>query len=365
MALQDIGGSSNGRTADSDSASLGSNPSPPASTTRSGYLGSAPNNSRGGMLMNTRRRAIGLILAGAALARSPSLLGRASAKPAECFATQPVPPWIAIATNTQAGAKIGQVPFLDPAHCDLRVEIQVSASLEGKLVVYGDPEKTKLPKKFLIKPDNRFLVRTSNGAGVVDEPLCGVCTDIHDDKVSIVLPLACAPLFESEKEIEMAIKLGAKEECSFKLNCEALRKALAWAVQQRDTLKQGFEDEQCLPPKGCFITTACCEAIGLDDDCFELRSLRRYRDEILANTPEGRAGIARYYRLAPSILRTLNEADREKTLLVVYARYILPSAIAAHFGFNGLAFRLYANMMESLSAHCSPQSSRHGAPVAS
>ena len=30
IASQDFGGSSNGRTADSDSASLGSNPSPPA-----------------------------------------------------------------------------------------------------------------------------------------------------------------------------------------------------------------------------------------------------------------------------------------------------------------------------------------------
>ena len=313
------------------------------------------------MLLNTRRRAIGLILAGVAALRLPP---RASAKPAECFATQAVPPWVAIASNTQAGAKIGQVAFLDPSRCDLRAEVQVSASFDGKLVVYGNPEKTRLPKKFLIKPENRLLARTSTGVVAVDEPLCGVCTDIHDDKVSIVLPLACRPLFESEREIEMAIKLGSIEECRFKLNCEALRKALAWAVSQREILAQGFEEEQCLPPKGCFITTACCEVLGLPDTCFELRALRRYRDEVLANTPDGPANIALYYALAPALLNALEDKKRAEILRNLYARFILPSAIAAHLGFDRLAFRFYARMMQKLSAYASPQSSRHGAPVA-
>jgi hypothetical protein len=315
------------------------------------------------MLLNTRRRAIGLILAGtAALRLSP--LPRARAKTADCFANQPILPWIAIATNTQAGAKIDQVIFVNPNKCDLLVEVRVSASFEGKLVIYGDPQKTRLPKKFLIQPENRLIVRTAAGVVTVDEPLCGVCTDIHDDKVSIVLPLACAPLFESEREIEMAIKLGSTEECRFKLNCSALRKALAWAVSQREILAEGFEAEQCTPPKGCFITTACCDVLGLPDDCFELRALRRYRDEILAKTPDGRASIALYYVLAPVLLTALDEDNRAKILRKLYARFILPSALAAHLGFNRLAFRLYARMMQKLSAQASPQSSRHGAPVA-
>lgn len=313
------------------------------------------------MLLNTRRRAIGLILAGAAALRLPP---RAAAKPAECFGTQQVPPWVAIASNTQAGAKIAQVAFVDPAHCDLHVEIQVGSSFEGKLVVYGNPDKTPLPKKFLTQSDNRLLVRTSTGSVAVDEPLCGVCTDIHDDKVSIILPLACKPLFQSESEVEMAIKLGSTEECRFKVNCDALRKAIDWAVSQRDILEKGFEDQQCVPPKGCFITTACCEVLGLPDNCFELRALRRYRDEILAGTPDGRAAIAFYYALAPALLNALEQEKRAEILCRLYARFILPSAISAHLGFDRLAFRLYARMMQELSAHASPQSSRHGALVA-
>jgi hypothetical protein len=313
------------------------------------------------MLLNTRRRAIGLILAGAAALRLPP---RALAKPAECFGTQQVPPWVAIASNTQAGAKLSQVTFLDPAHCDLHVEIQVGSSFEGKLIVYGDPDKTPLPKKFLTQSDNRLLVRTAAGSVAVDEPLCGVCTDIHDDKVSIILPLACKPLFESESEVEMAIKLGSTEECRFKLNCEALRKAIDWAVSQRDILEKGFEDEQCVPPKGCFITTACCEVLCLPDTCFELRALRRYRDEILAGTPDGRAAIELYYALAPALLTALEGEKRKEILRALYARFILPSAIAAHLGFDRLALKLYVRMMQELSAYASPQSSRHGALVA-
>jgi hypothetical protein len=313
------------------------------------------------MLLNTRRRAIGLILAGAAALRLPP---SAFAKPGECFATQAMPPWVAMASNAQAGAKIAQIAFLDPSHCDLHAEIQVSTSFEGRLMIYGDPDKTRLPKKFLIQPENRLLVRTSDGVVAVNEPLCGVCTDIYDDKVSIVLPLACAPLFQSENEVEMAIKLGSTEECKFKLNCVALRKAIAWAASQRDILERGFEDEQCVPPKACFITTACCEVLGLPDDCFELRALRRYRDEVLAGTPDGRASIAAYYVLAPALLNALDAKTRSEILRRLYARFILPSALAAHLGFDRLAFNIYARMMQELSAHASPQSSRHGAQVA-
>ena len=302
------------------------------------------------MLMTTRRRAFGLIIAGAAGFRLPTMMPRTSAKTADCFANQPILPWIGVATNTQAGAKIDQVAFVSPDKCDLRVEVQVSASFEGKLVVYGDPPKTRLPKKFLIQPDNRLIVKNANGETAIDEPLCGVCTDIHDDKVSIILPLACAPLFESEREIEVIIKLGSTEDCHFALDCINLRKALSWAATQREALARKFDAQACTPPQGCFITTACCEVLGLADDCFELRALRRYRDQVLAQAPGGGADIAQYYLLAPAILRSLKEPERNTTLCSVYARFILPSAVAASLGLNRLAYRLYRAMLRELIA---------------
>ena len=299
------------------------------------------------MMLHTRRRALGLLLAVSASLRLTPVPSAFAAKK-HCFESKAFGAWKAQATDAQAGARINEVSFTDANTCDLRVEIQVAASNEGKLVVYGDPDKTPLPKKFLIKPENRLIVRTEDGKVAIDEPLCGNCTGIFDDKVSIVLPLACAPLFREAKSFEIAIKLGDKEECRFKVDAETLRAGLAWASERKTALAELAADDKCVPPEGCFITTACCEALGLDDDCFELRALRRYRDEVLAKRPGGAGDIAAYYELAPLILARLPHEAREMRLRSLYARYILPAALAARLGLNALAYRLYVLMLDEL-----------------
>jgi hypothetical protein len=298
------------------------------------------------MMLHTRRRALGLLLAASAALRPP-LLSRALAANKDCFESKAFGPWKAQATNAQAGARINEVTFA-PACDDLRVGIQVAASYDAKLVVYGDDETLPLPKKFLKQTDNRLIVRDEAGKVAVDEPLCGNCTDIFDNKVSIVLPLATAPLFRDAKSCEIAIKLADKDECRFKVDCESLRAGLAWASERKDALAALAADNQCEPPEGCFITTACCETLGLPDDCFELRTLRRYRDEVLAKAPGGAREIAAYYALAPGILARLPHDTRHAILRSVYARYILPASLAAKCRLNALAYRLYRRMVAEL-----------------
>lgn len=300
------------------------------------------------MLLNTRRRVLGLIAGtiGATYLLPPT---RAFAAKGECFALKSFGQWKGVATNAQAGARISQVEFSNPDGCDLRAEIQISTSYDVGLVLYGGSDTTPLPKDFLIRPTNRLIVKDDSGKTVVDEPLCGVCNEIRDDKVTVILPLATAPLFRERPSVEIAVKLGDKEECRFSLNCEELRSALDWAGGRKDALAQAFGEGKCTPPgEGCFLTTACCELLGLPDDCFELASLRRYRDEVLAASAEGRADIDAYYRLAPSILARLPEEERSARLLSVYGRFILPSAIAARLGLDAIAHALYARMMREL-----------------
>jgi hypothetical protein len=100
--------------------------------------------------------------------------------------------------------------FANPERCGLRAEIQVAEGYGAKLVVYGDPEGTPLPKTFLIKPDNRIIVKNEDSTIAIDEPLCGVCTDIRDDKVSIVLPLSTGALFRAAPTIMITVKLGVR-----------------------------------------------------------------------------------------------------------------------------------------------------------
>jgi len=103
--------------------------------------------------------------------------------------------------------------------------------------------------------------------------------------------------------------------------------------------------------EGCFLTTACVDHIGLADDCFELSVLRRFRDTVLARAAGGSEDIARYYRNAPAIVqRILASAAPERELARLYARYILPSALAAWLGLHRLARRTYSSMMRELSA---------------
>ncbi len=288
------------------------------------------------MLNQTRRRTLGLLLAAGIGLRLPGI-PRALAAKNECFDSKQIGPWKGQATDSQAGARINQVQFESTGDCDLRADIQVASSFESKLVVYGDRDKIKLPKKVLIDPANRLIVKGADGKEAVNEPLCGNCTDIFDNKVSIVLPLAVSPLLRDGATVEIIVKLGDKEDCHVKLDCDSLRQALDWATQRQSRARPAFADNKCTPPEGgCFITTACCEVLGLDDDCFELRSLRRYRDRVLAARPGGEADIALYYALAPLILARLPEQSRTARLVLLYARFILPAALAAHLGFDAL-----------------------------
>jgi hypothetical protein len=121
---------------------------------------------------------------------------------------------------------------------------------------------------------------------------------------------------------------------------------------QEDAHKQ-LQDPGTATPS-CFLTTACCELIGLRDDCFELSALRRFRDGVMLPTPEGRADVARYYALAPLILAKLRRAGGEAELLRLYRSHILPSAILARLGLRTLPWRLYSAMMRRLEARYLP-----------
>jgi nitrate reductase assembly molybdenum cofactor insertion protein NarJ len=54
--------------------------------------------------------------------------------------------------------------------------------------------------------------------------------------------------------------------------------------------------------------------------------------------------------LAPGILARLRTApdDPARSLLSVYARFVLPAALAARLGLNALAYRLYVRMLNEL-----------------
>jgi phosphoglycerol transferase MdoB-like AlkP superfamily enzyme len=68
--------------------------------------------------------------------------------------------------------------------------------------------------------------------------------------------------------------------------------------------------------------------------------------------------IAAYYELAPLILARLTGETSAARLCLVYARYILPAALAARLGLNALAYRLYVAMLDELAGELAPEHKR-------
>ena len=101
----------------------------------------------------------------------------------------------------------------------------------------------------------------------------------------------------------------------------------------------------------CFFTTATVETLGLSDDCWELRTLRGFRDGPLARTAEGRALTLRYYAEAPRLVAAVNaRGDGARIWLGAYWTHILPCALLARLGLNRLAVTHYRRLFEKLAS---------------
>ena len=99
----------------------------------------------------------------------------------------------------------------------------------------------------------------------------------------------------------------------------------------------------------CFFTTAAAGTLGLGDDCWELRSLRAFRDGPLRRTAEGCALIARYYDEAPRLVAAVNRRqDAVRQWLTAYWLYVLPCAVMARLGLIGPAVQHYTRLFNHL-----------------
>ncbi|WP_411676154.1 CFI-box-CTERM domain-containing protein [Caproicibacter sp.] len=109
------------------------------------------------------------------------------------------------------------------------------------------------------------------------------------------------------------------------------------------TIQSGFRS------KLCFITTAVCTELGKGDDCEELRTLRRFRDEYLLNSPGGTAKISEYYLFAPFIVGAVEASGRSKPEWNrVYRKHLLPCLSALKKDRPRQCEQLYENMMSEL-----------------
>ncbi len=97
---------------------------------------------------------------------------------------------------------------------------------------------------------------------------------------------------------------------------------------------------------GCFISTAVCEGLGKSDDCFELNTLRSFRDECLLFSAPGRALVKDYYRMAPEIAAAIVKSPDYKEISVEINRTFLgPCLSAIRSGESEEAVAIYLRML--------------------
>ncbi len=110
-------------------------------------------------------------------------------------------------------------------------------------------------------------------------------------------------------------------------------------------------DEYAEPPGCCFLTTACVVTRGLPDDCHELRTLRKFRDEYVVRTPGGIALVQRYYRIAPAIIARIDACSLpEQEYRALWSDLVRPCVSLLEHGRKTTALDRYAKVVTDLSS---------------
>ncbi len=99
---------------------------------------------------------------------------------------------------------------------------------------------------------------------------------------------------------------------------------------------------------GCFLTTACVHHAGYSDDCHQLKTLRNFRDNYLANLPNGKAMIKEYYHTAPQIVTAIESHQSKSAILDDMLTTINQAVKAIETNDNKLALAIYESLFNDL-----------------
>ena len=111
-----------------------------------------------------------------------------------------------------------------------------------------------------------------------------------------------------------------------------------------DSIRGGFK-------KGifCYITTAVCRSMDKPDDCYELNTLRAYRDGYLSETEEGRRIVEEYYNIAPTIVKRIDrQEDADNIYRGIWEEYLSRCIRLIEEDEKDKCKELYISMVRSL-----------------
>ncbi len=101
------------------------------------------------------------------------------------------------------------------------------------------------------------------------------------------------------------------------------------------------------PTRDCYLTSACVEYYGKPDDCYELQTLRKFRDDVLIKSPEGQKLVDEYYKIAPPIVKRLHILNDSKNYEYIYSQ-ILKCINHIENNENEKAVKVYTKMCQKM-----------------
>lgn len=100
---------------------------------------------------------------------------------------------------------------------------------------------------------------------------------------------------------------------------------------------------------GCFLTTACVEYKGLADDCYELNTLRNFRDSYMLSFKEGRKDVQTYYEIAPNIVKEINKLDnKDEVYNYIYENLIVECINLINMNSMNESYEKYKEVVKQL-----------------
>lgn len=109
----------------------------------------------------------------------------------------------------------------------------------------------------------------------------------------------------------------------------------------------------------CFFTTAAVDTAGLSDTCWELRTLRAFRDGPMQKRGDWKALVDTYARIAPPIVTAINfRPDARRIWARSWLFGILPAACMAKIGWDAIAVWIYLKLVQKLERFVDPESAQ-------
>ncbi|MDI9363784.1 MAG: hypothetical protein QM541_02445 [Flavobacterium sp.] len=135
-------------------------------------------------------------------------------------------------------------------------------------------------------------------------------------------------------------KVASKKAVPKKAPKKAALKTAVVGTKKKTTKKQVND--------GCYFTTACTEFYGLPDDCYQLQTLRQFRDTYMSKNQKDIALVKLYYRVAPTIVKKIKLTANSFNEFEIIFKHVNEACSLIELNKITQAKELYSEMVNGL-----------------